>query len=38
LKRIKVHVPHVSEKSERDSKVKWARDFREVLDSGLLNE
>ncbi|GKU00611.1 hypothetical protein FLAG1_02932 [Fusarium langsethiae] len=38
LKRIKVNVPHVSEKSEGDGKVKWARDFREVLDSGLLNE
>ncbi|QPC66862.1 hypothetical protein HYE67_009093 [Fusarium culmorum] len=38
LKRIKVNVPHVSDKSERDGKVKWARNFREVLDSGLLNE
>jgi phosphoserine phosphatase len=38
LKRIGVNVPHVGENSERDGKVKWARDFREVLDSGLLNE
>jgi 2-hydroxy-3-keto-5-methylthiopentenyl-1-phosphate phosphatase len=38
LRRIKVNVPHVSEKVERDGKVKWARDFREVLDSGLLDE
>ncbi|CAF3482083.1 unnamed protein product [Fusarium graminearum] len=38
LKRIKVNVPHVSDKRERDGKVKWARNFREVLDSGLLNE
>ncbi|KAH7005442.1 HAD-like domain-containing protein [Fusarium venenatum] len=38
LRRIKVNVPHVSEKREKDGKVKWARDFREVLDSGLVNE
>lgn len=35
LSRIGVDVPHVGEK--RDSKVSWARDFREVLDSGLLD-
>lgn len=37
LKRIRVNVPHVGEKSEGDGKVKWARNFREVLDSGLLD-
>lgn len=38
LKRIGINVPHVGEKSEANGKVKWARDFREVLDSGLLDE
>ncbi|KAM0196742.1 hypothetical protein ACHAPI_005623 [Fusarium lateritium] len=35
LSRIGVDVPHVGEK--RASKVSWARDFGEVLDSGLLD-
>ncbi|RGP79117.1 hypothetical protein FLONG3_2799 [Fusarium longipes] len=38
LKRIGVSVPHVGEQSGREVTVKWARDFREVLDSGLLDE
>jgi 2-hydroxy-3-keto-5-methylthiopentenyl-1-phosphate phosphatase len=37
LKRIRVNVPHVGEKGEGDGKVKWARNFREVLESGLLD-
>lgn len=35
LTRIGVDVPHVK---ERVSKVMWAKDFREVMDSGVLNE
>ncbi|KAM0564060.1 hypothetical protein ACHAPJ_000268 [Fusarium lateritium] len=35
LKRIGVSVPHVEKRGE-DGKVFWARDFREVLESGLL--
>ncbi|KAF5023583.1 hypothetical protein F66182_4341 [Fusarium sp. NRRL 66182] len=36
LRRVGVSVPHVGEKS--GGKIFWARDFREVLESGLLNE
>ncbi|KAF5674012.1 hypothetical protein FHETE_3072 [Fusarium heterosporum] len=35
LSRIGVDVPHVGEKG--NSEVSWARNFREVLDSGLLD-
>lgn len=35
LRRVGVEVPHVK---ERKAKVTWARDFQEVLDSGILDE
>ncbi|KAF4344459.1 UPF0655 [Fusarium beomiforme] len=35
LRRVGVDVPHVGEKG--NEKISWAKDFREVLDSGLLD-
>ncbi|KAM5383674.1 hypothetical protein ACJZ2D_001911 [Fusarium nematophilum] len=37
LRRVGVSVPHVGE-GEPGAKVSWARDFREVLESGLLSD
>ncbi|CCT62170.1 uncharacterized protein FFB20_05144 [Fusarium fujikuroi] len=34
LRRVGIEVPHIGEK--RNGKISWARNFREVLDSGLL--
>ncbi|KAF4449646.1 UPF0655 protein C17G9.12c [Fusarium austroafricanum] len=36
LKRVGVKVPHVGDRDKVTGKVSWARDFREVLNSGML--